>query len=43
VLALKNRVAQKFFAVLNIYFTFRIFNNLHALSLKKEGALNSQY
>jgi len=26
-LALKNRVALKFFTVLNVLFTFRIFNN----------------
>jgi len=35
-LALKNRVAQKFFAVWNILFTFRIFEQL-ALALKNRG------
>ena len=35
-LALKNRVAQKFFAVWNIIFTFRIFEQL-ALALKNRG------
>jgi len=39
-LALKNRVAQKFFAVWNILFTFRIFEQL-ALALKNRGWLNS--
>jgi len=34
--ALKNRVAQKFFAVWNILFTFIIFEQL-ALALKKRG------
>jgi len=37
-LALKNRVAQKFFAVWNIHFTFRIFEQL-ALALKNRVAL----
>jgi len=35
-LALKNRVAQKFFAVLSILFTFKIFEQL-ALALKNRG------
>jgi len=35
-LALKNRVAQKFFAVWNILFTFRNFEQL-ALALKNRG------
>jgi len=35
-LALKNRVAQKFFAVWNILFTFRYFEQL-ALALKNRG------
>jgi len=35
VLALKNRVALNFFTVLNILFTFRIFEQL-ALALKTE-------
>jgi len=35
-LALKNRVAQKFFAVWNILFTFRIFERL-AFALKNRG------
>jgi len=41
-LALKNRVARKFFAVWNILFTFKIFENLR-LPWKTEGALNSPY
>jgi len=36
VLALKNRVAQKFSTVLNILFTFRSFEQL-ALALKNRG------
>jgi len=36
VLALKNRVALEFFAVLNILFTFRIFEEL-VLALKNRG------
>jgi len=35
-LALKNRVAQKFYAVWNIIFTFRYFEQL-ALALKNRG------
>jgi len=35
-LGLKNRVAQKFFAVWNILFTFSIFEQL-ALALKNRG------
>ena len=42
VLALKNRVAQEFFTVWNILFTFRIWNNLRS-PWKTEGALNSLY
>jgi len=38
VLALKNRAAQKFFTVLNILFTFRIFEQL-ALVLKNRVSL----
>jgi len=35
-LALKNKIAQKFFAVWNMLFTFRIFEQL-ALPLKNRG------
>ena len=41
-LALKNRVCLKFFAALNILFTFRILGNLR-LTWKTEFALNSLY
>jgi len=37
VLALKNRVALELFTVLNILFTFRSFEQLHALALKNRG------